>query len=301
MAQDKIDLMSDRVFDLFTDVPVGPPGPFTWDFLGVRSAIDFNANWAGLEGARKPKPKGNWEWIPMLWAAATAQGQMVMMECGAGWGPWIVRGHAAARQRGLDPVHIIGVEAEEHHFGYMLRHFADNGIGPADSTAVKGIVAAETGVALFPVATDPGRQWGLSSIGRAGPDRAAILADLRAEPVPDRPGHYRLPNSRAGRPIEYLMLEAWSLTDLMVDHALIDFIHFDIQGAEGEVIAHGIDALNRKVRCIAVGTHSSAIEAQLRALMPDTGWRIMHDAAQKPRPNGILGDGTQVWLNERFL
>ena len=59
--------------------------------------------------------------------------------------------------------------------------------------------------------------------------------------------------------------------------------------------------MNARVRCIAVGTHSTAIEEQLRALMPANDWLCVHDAAQQLRPNGHLGDGNQVWVNRRML
>ena len=169
---------------------------------------------------------------PLLWAVATAEQGVVLMECGAGWGPWIVRGHAAARQLGRSPIRIIGIEAEEQHFGYMQQHFTDNGIGPDEGSPVLGIVAAESGIALFPVATDPSREWGLRMLGRAGHDRARLLADLGAEPVPARPDHYTVGN----RPHEYRLVPAYGLSDLMGDHPRVDYIHFDIQGAEAEVI-----------------------------------------------------------------
>lgn len=84
-------------------------------------------------------------------------------------------------------------------------------------------------------------------------------------------------------------------------HPVVDFIHFDIQGAEADVIEAAIADMDARVRCIAVGTHSGEIEARLRALLPGHDWLCVHDAVQKPRPNGILGDGNQVWANRRFL
>ena len=101
----QLELMSNKVLDLFHDTVCSSDKAFTYDFLGVRSQLGFNANWANGGGLKKPKPKDNWEWLPLLWAVATAsqseRSGVVLMECGAGWGPWIVRGHAAAQQLGL--------------------------------------------------------------------------------------------------------------------------------------------------------------------------------------------------------
>lgn len=296
-----LDLMSDKVFDLFQDTDCDIDLSFTYDFLAVRSQLGFNAGWASGGGLKKPKPKGNWEWIPLLWAVATAKQTgrpgVVLMECGAGWGPWIVRGHAAARQLGIDPIHIIGVEAEAHHFGYMQAHFADNGVTAAEGRAVKGIVAAQTGIALFPISTDPSRQWGLRALGKAGPDRGKLLAELAAQPIDGKPGIFKV----GKYPAEYVLVDAYGLTDLMGNHPVVDFIHFDIQGAEADVIEAAIADMDKRVRCIAVGTHSGEIEARLRVLLAEHEWHCVHDEVQKPRPNGILGDGNQVWVNPRFL
>lgn len=68
-----LDLITDKVFDQFQDTPCDISMDFTYDFLGVRSQLRFNAGWATGGGLKKPKPKGNWEWLPLLWAVATAR------------------------------------------------------------------------------------------------------------------------------------------------------------------------------------------------------------------------------------
>ncbi len=295
------DLMSDKVLDRFRDVPCNPDSAFIYDFMGQRSHVDFNGHWTGKGGTQKPMPVGNWEWIPVLWAATAAKDsgrdRFTMLECGAGWGPWIMAGYGAARQLGISQIAIVGVEAERQKYEFILRHFADNGVTTDQGRAVHGIVAADTGIALFPVATDPSLQWGLKTLGVVGTDRAKLLDDIRAKPVPGRSGFYTV----AKYPGEYNLVDAYSLPDLMGDHDLIDMIHFDIQGAEGEVIAAAIDEMNRRVRGIFVGTHSGEIEALLRALMPGHDWLCVKDKPQPRGPDGVLRDGTQVWLNRRFL
>ncbi len=293
--------MSAKVFERFRDVPCTPDPAFIADFMGQRSHVDFNGHWTGKGGVQKPRQTNNWEWIPVLWAATAAKDsgrdRFTMLECGAGWGPWIMAGYGAARQLGISQIAIVGVEAERQKYEFMHRHFADNGVSADQGRAVHGIVAAESGIALFPVATDPSLQWGLKTLGAVGTDRAKLLEDIRAKPVPDRPGMYTV----GKYPSEYSLVDAYSLPDLMGDHDLIDMIHFDIQGFEGEVIAAAIKAMNARVRAIYVGTHSGEIEALLRAMMPGHDWLCARDRPQSPNPNGVLLDGTQVWLNRRFL
>ena len=220
-----------------------------------------------------------------------------MMECGAGWGPWIGAGYGAARQLGIETIRVIGVEGHEQKVVAMAQHFEDNGASPEEVCAIHGLVAAESGIALFPVAADSSMHWRARKLGRVGTDHAKLLAEVRAVPFEGRPGVY----SVGKRNLPYNLVPSYSLLELMGDHELIDYIHFDIQGSEREVIETTIEAMNARVRVIFVGTHSGEIEAALRVLLPANDWHCAYDTPQWPKPVGVPGDGSQVWLNRRFF
>jgi hypothetical protein len=131
----------------------------------------------------------------------------------------------------------------------------------------------------------------------ARPDRAKLLAELSAQAIDGKDGIYKV----GKHPAEYVLVDAYGLTDLMGDHKVVDFIHFDIQGAEADVIEASIADMDSRVRCVAIGTHSGEIEEKLRTMFGAHDWLCLHDEVQKPRPNGILGDGNQVWVNPKFL
>ncbi len=296
-----LSLMSDAIFDQFKRVPAKLDPDFIHDFMGLRSHVDFNGIWIGNGGVQQPVPLNNWQWISLLWAVASARhsgrGRAVLMECGAGWGPWIGAGFGAARQMGIETIRLIGVEGHQPKVATMVQHFANNGATPENLRAVHGIVAAESGIAFFPVALDPSMQWGARVRGQVGTDRAKMIEAARAVPMAGQPGVYTI----GARHLPYDLVPAYTLSELMGDHEMIDYIHFDIQGSEGPVIETSIADMTARVRVICVGTHSGDIEAALRILMPAHGWVCLRDEPQPMHPRGKLGDGTQVWLNRRFL
>jgi hypothetical protein len=130
-----------EVFDQFEPYQgVGTRGYVT-NFLGVKTSIRFTGNIAHLDGVVESAPSGlgHWhgdmvEWAGTLSAALNARHKFVMVELGAGWGPWLVNGAFAARSRGIDQIHLIGVEADKLHFEMMLAHFRTNGLDPAKHT-----------------------------------------------------------------------------------------------------------------------------------------------------------------------
>jgi len=276
----QIEGFSAEVFDNYETCELEKSDQYTYDFLGVQTNIEYHKNWAKAGGRQKPKPLTSWEWISLLWAVETSKESVTLVECGAGWGPWVGRGYVAARTRAKKNISIIAVEGEPTHFEYMKEHFEDNGIPESDADAVLGVVSAESGFSMFPIAPDPQTAWGLRSIKSNSKEKETMLAEIGAVPAEDNPGLYTIPK----RPGFYAIQRSVTLEDLIKNKKTIDYIHFDIQGSEGEVIESSLAIMNDRVRCIFIGTHSHEIEAQL-----------------KTRENGSLQDGEQVWVNPRFI
>jgi len=293
----ELENLSPAVFDGFKTKSVEMSDQFTYDFLGVRTSIDFNKNWAKAGGIQKPMPRSSWEWISLLWAVETAGDTVTLVECGAGWAPWVSRGYEAARAKGHKNIHIKAVEGEPTHYDYMKRQFTDNNIPDSDVDAILGVVSAESGVSMFPIAADPQTAWGLRGIPSDAKDTDTMLAELGATPDAENPNLYSLPK----RPGLYAVQRSVSLEDLIKDKELVDYIHFDIQGSEGDVIENSIDVMNKKVRCIFIGTHSHEIEDQIKNALSAQDWKLITDVTMSRRENGSLQDGEQVWVNSRFL
>ena len=124
-----------------------------------------------------------------------------------------------------------------------------------------------------------------------------MLAELGALPSDENPDLYAIPK----RPGLYAIQKSYSLEEILRDKTIVDYIHFDIQGSEGDVIDSSVSIMNEKVRCIFIGTHSHEIEDQIKKTLSAQNWHLAFDKTMSKRENGSLQDGEQVWVNPRFL
>jgi hypothetical protein len=87
----------------------------------------------------------------------------------------------------------------------------------------------------------------------------------------------------------------------MKDEEAVDLIHFDIQGAEFEVVAGSVDQLSAKVKWMVIGTHSRSIEGRLIYLLLQSNWSLENEqpcrCSYTTGRSQIFIDGTQVWRN----
>ncbi|WP_164919516.1 FkbM family methyltransferase [Hansschlegelia zhihuaiae] len=241
-----------RIFSDFTPVSVRADGASIYDFLGVGTAAKFRKGWdahcvaAGREVTpRLPPPNEHYfDWVLLLESVVRAKGAFRMGELGAGWGAWIVRGAAAARQRpSIGKVELFAVEADKTHYEWMLHHMEANGLDPAEHHLLHGAVAASSGTVKFPVVADPAENYGAST-------RAVT----------------------AGTP--FVVVEAYTIADIL-DRCSgpLDFLHIDMQGAEYETIPKSIDLLSGKVKRIMIGTHiSDELHNALAESFAQAGW-----------------------------
>src|SRR5260370_733729 len=140
------------------------------DFLGVKTRTGYISE-LPKEGGRVegyPIPSSfhatSIEWAGVLRAVLEAEKEIVAVELGAGWAPWLVTVARAAAIRGIESVRLIGVEGCEAHCAYMATHFADNGIDPRDHTLLHGVVGTKDGMAEFPHVADPSAGYGAQAI-----------------------------------------------------------------------------------------------------------------------------------------
>src|SRR6185369_12734632 len=70
---------------------------------------------------------------------------------------------------------------------------------------------------------------------------------------------------------------SYLLTEILPETERIDLIDLDVQGEELKIISAAIDALDRRVVRLHIGTHSHEIEAGLRELLGRHGWECRTD------------------------
>lgn len=223
------------------------------------------------------------DWLVLLEAVADAKNSFTMAAVGAGWGRWLVAGAFAAQQLGGLTVRLIGIEAEPTHFRWMLEHFRDNHLDPAEHDLIEAAAAARSGQAWFYVGS-PDSWYGQSII------QGDVLPGAAADGEIVHNGY----NARQVRTVD--------LRDLLGKYSRIDYLHLDIQGAELDFLSAHPTVLSRTVKRVLVGTHSSEIEHGLRRLFSGLGWRAQYDFPMNAqlRVNETvinLGDGVQAWIN----
>lgn len=263
----------------------GQAGFFT-DFLGVRTRCSYlPQTYAAYSGAVEQRDGTGAvplheaaEVVALLRSVVEAKGRLVVVELGAGWGPWLVAGACAARSMGL-PSTLVGVEGDAHHFDFMRTHMRDNGIDPEAGNILHcAVIGAQDGMALFPVLPDPSGDWGAEAVFADGPA-----------------------STRPAGETKYVEVPCMTVNAVLQPLDRVDVMHCDIQGAEADALEIASDALDAKVRRIVIGTHGRAIEERLMHLFPRRNWILEFEQActfaEQPGRLVLSADGVQVWRN----
>lgn len=265
---------------------------FITNFLGVRTRIEVLPTLAASGGHVEGLPipcnfHGDIdEWVGSLLSVEEARSSFVVVELGAGWGPWVVSAAVAARRHGIEDIRLVAVEADPGKLEMIKTHMRDNNIDPAAHTLVAAVVAATDGRAHFPVAADPSSDWGAAAV-ESGHGGNLPEKDYRGLPVG-----------------ELTEVAAVSLASLLSAHERVDLVHCDIQGGEATVLRAALPELTARVRRLVVGTHGRAIEAELFEILAAAGWRLETDRSCRVIQDGsrmaLSRDGCQVWSNPRL-
>jgi FkbM family methyltransferase len=193
------------------------PGPVgSWnDFIGVRTRCRYllasfmakSATVEGPPGLDSRVAHDLSEWVGTIRSLLEAGEELVAIELGAGWAPWLVTCGVLAKRLGISKVKLIGVEASQDHLEFMRQHFVDNDLDPSQHELMHAVVGPEDGLASFPKLNAPREDYG--AIANFNPiDNAS----------------------------EWETVQCLSLRAIMRDIRRIDILHCDIQGAELEVL-----------------------------------------------------------------
>ena len=258
---------------------------FFTDFLGVQTRCDYlpeqYARFSGVvehvDGSGVVPLHEAAETIALLRSVEETAGLFRIVELGAGWGPWLVAGAAAARQRGR-PAQLIGVEGDEAHLGFMRTHMQDNGIDPiAGNVLLRAVVGAVDGVAHFPVLPEPSSDWGA---------RAILNGD---HPAP------------GSGPTRFVEVPSVSVATVLSGLGRVQHLHCDIQGEEADALGASAKALDGQVLRLVVGTHGRGVEERLFSLFSGLGWVLEYEKActfaEGSGGMALKNDGVQVWYN----
>jgi FkbM family methyltransferase len=234
------------------------------------------------------------EWIDLLEAVDMARERFTMLELGAGFGRWGIRGALAARQRGL-AVDIRLVEGEPQHAAWACEALALNELAHT-ARVVEGAISYSGAPVQFIIQSGDydARSWY---------GQCALASPMLDEPTERSYFGYPVRKHPWGQAIYVPPLTFESLT---ADLDRIDIVDMDIQAAEQELIENALPTFSAKVRMVHIGTHTTEIEASIRAAFMGAGWYNRWDfgclrSNETPYGPVEFNDGVQGWLNPRFL
>ena len=279
------------VFNQFP--PYQGPGEdgFATNFLGGRFRTTFQAPLKPFSGVVEgyPVPVGGLqgetaEYIGALRSVLESSTHYTLLECGAGYGPWMGITAAAARARGISSFKLYGIEGDNEHVKFMRQHMDDCCIAKEQYEAILGAVGATNGEVSWALVEDPAAVYG----GR-----------------PLEPGNLDYFGARQDHTVSIRM---FSIVDLLLKEPHWDLVHVDIQGGEGVVCAAGIDEMTRRVRRVIIGTHSRPLDGEVFSIFHAAKWQLENEKPTQMiwQPNAAspesltLVDGVQVWRNPRL-
>ncbi len=279
--------------------PAQPEAGFIVDKIGVRTRGTSIWNEAQhLVGTVIAPPlEGDFhgeavEWIGLLKSVRSAKEKFVAMELGAGWGPWVVGGAVAARNRGIRDSFLLAVEADPGHFQFLRQHFVDNGLNPAQHRLLQAAVGDKAGRARWP-RVESQNDWGSRPIPVDGKAKQGgeVISDYMGRQFSD-----------------FIDVEILAINDLLSEQPRWDFVHIDVQGGEAAICQAGLRLLTERVHWMVIGTHSRAIEGSLLSMLAAEGWILENEKPvlfvfrpEAPTQEGMITrDGTQVWRNPRL-
>jgi FkbM family methyltransferase len=252
-----------EAFDRFAE-----RSPVVANWLGVVTRRDyFDPSFAYAEFGLPSANQDLLEWHGLLGALEAAQGSFSMIEAGAGYGRWTVNGAVAARLLGLR-THLIAVEAEPTHYGWLKQHLRDNRVR---ARTVRAAISREGNPVEF-------------STGNPAAWYGQAIADGTWSPE------------------HTYQVKGVKLSSLLARRPAWDFVHMDIQGMEADALEEAAAELPR-VRRLTVGTHGSDVEQRIRELCESLGFECVSDypafGVGVPMPWGgtlDLVDGVQTWV-----
>jgi FkbM family methyltransferase len=303
-----------EVFSRFRQYSGDVPAGYYVDFLGTQVNCQFVA---GLPGSDTQSP--SWiaenypyppidedylEWIDLLESVAAASGSYTMIDLGAGFGRWAVRGLFAARQ--FDPklrCHVITVEAEPIVYGWMREHFLRNGIEPRRHTLLHGAVTEKPGKVEFYIGGPQGGPFDLAPNAWYGQALTKDYDLAESRQAGEYCGFKVLLHKTGWRSIR---VPGVSLVRLLNKLRRVDLIDLDIEGQELAALTSAAPELDAKVKRLHIGTHGREVEAGLRQLLSAHGWQCCADysefsTSETPWGPITFENGAQSWINPRFV
>ncbi|MQB37581.1 hypothetical protein DXT97_12345 [Agrobacterium tumefaciens] len=288
------------LFQNYKPESLAPPAEgFYRNWLGLVTDLKFfsrHQDWSGKVIDKTPGDRkgdgiygGDAEYASVLLAVENRKlpSRFVGVELGAGWGPWVSAAGVASLRNGIADINLVAVEADELRCEAIQEHLNRNGLTldrGVKSKILHGAAWYEDTTVRFGNADSFGDHGGAATAGETGTD-------------------YR------GHEIKTHDVKAYSLPTICSGFQYVDYMHWDIQGAELPVAEKSIEFLNWTTRYLFIGTHSIAIHGKLIELFFNNGWDLIDSKPpeftfdrSKPTLEGMVTkDGDIFLVNTRLV
>jgi FkbM family methyltransferase len=297
------------------------PRGFLANWLGVHTSIEFVKTFhsdqfvaeilatdreVATECPKLSDGESFFEYAAILNSVLHARARYVMIELGGGWAQRAVDSAKALQQLNPIPTLLVVVEPIPGYFAWAQRHFRTNGLNPADHWLLNAAVSDSNTPQFMNLITsylgnqiDDPQVWDwVDSAFEEGSVSGSFLKTFLHNP------YIRMNDAQGNELYQLGFVSCVTLDDILGPLDRVDYLDVDIQHAEVRVLPPAMDFLNRKVRLIHVGTHSSLIHEHLRALFLGDGWEVLADFLPDSRYDFRAGsfkttDGVLTVLNPR--
>jgi FkbM family methyltransferase len=246
-------------------------------------------------GFLDPAPDTTAELASLLSSVRTAGQRYRMLSLGAAPGEWAVKAERAYRKRFPNGDYMsFNLEADPDHVEMTRQFFLNNHADLERNLIIAAVVAERNGWAYFPVINSE-TDWGAGIAALS--DRPDDL-DAKVE-MTDIARQDRI-HANGGKPLEFRTVRAFSLRSVLDYAGDVDFLHSDIQGAEGSVLMADMAAISERVRICCIATHGTNIEKALVDAFAQHGWSSDCGFPCVMQGDRVMRDGTFVWSNPRM-
>ena len=300
-----------NLFDGVTPFSGQVPRGFLVDFSGglidaefrTMFGVDPTTAGGGEQSTRLPVMEDGEGWFEAanwVMAAREAKDRFVMVTLGACYGTQAIGSYRMLQQLNPMPCKLVAVEPVPENYGWVVRHFRDNGLDPDEHWLIPHAIGPDTTPVLFPVGA-PGsgaqnaiatnnaeaRQHYVEVFSQGGGETA--MAALRNLLLHNTTGLTRDLVEGQNFKAEIKLVSAVTLREILSPFDRVDYLESDIQQSEIDVFPPFIDLLRKKVHRILIGTHGKDVHWSLHDMFVREGWQIVFSFEPNARHETALG------------
>jgi hypothetical protein len=253
--------------------------------------------WPGDSSLPTPFHEDYFEYIDLLFSICKSDKHYQMAEVGAGYGRWVLNASQAIKRlipKKITSSFFLGFEADPERINFFHEMMKINKIEKKNYKLFEKIVTSKKGKYQkeklpFVINKNSASKFG-----------GMIVDDERD----NLSGRQSISNENW---VKIKKLPTVSLMEACSEYGIFDFMNFDIQNAEIDVIPGSIDTLNKHVKLVHVATHSILADKIVQSTFLDAGWHPRWSFNWKSKVKTTFGkdiqfrDGVFSFTNPHIL